>query len=282
MSPASDSVTPSARISPDYIQYGNHGKYVLQVNGNAQFIKADLAAGSQLDQTANARQMILPTTYLHNLGYTSARSAIGTTVTIGISDYLGHQQTLTATVVGIQNASLLADAANINRALRDDLTATQTQGRPATVKTGYASAVVTYSSGHLAAVKRTLEDGRVHRPDGRRSARHLHHRDQRHRRRPRRVRGHRPRRRRLRDRQHPPDERAGTHPRDRAHESDGHARRPDLRPLQPRSHLHRLPRQRNRRRSWRSCSARLAAELSPEASSPDSRDCTSCCSPPPR
>ena len=151
------SITPSARISPDYIEYGTHGEYVLQVNGNAQFVKADLAAGSQLDQTTTARQIVLPTTYLHNLGYTGPASAVGTTVTIGISDYLGHQHTVTATVAGVQNASLLADSANINRALRNDLVATQTQGRPASVKTAYASAVVTYSAGHLSAVKRALK-----------------------------------------------------------------------------------------------------------------------------
>jgi putative ABC transport system permease protein len=151
------SVTPSARISPDYIEYGTHGKYVLQVNGNAQFVKADLAAGRQLDQSASAPQIILPTTYLHNLGFGRPRTAVGSTVTIGISDYLGHHHSVRAAVVGVQNASLLADSANLNRALRDRLVAAQTQGRPASVKTGYASAVVTYSAGDLSAVKRALK-----------------------------------------------------------------------------------------------------------------------------
>jgi putative ABC transport system permease protein len=140
-------VSPSAQVSPDYIQYGAHGKYVLSLSANSALTKADLAAGSQLSSTNSADQILLPTTYLHNLGFTSAKQAVGQTVTIGITDYTGTSHVQQATVVGIQNATLFGGGAESNTALTSALESIQKSGQPASVKTNYASATITYKTG---------------------------------------------------------------------------------------------------------------------------------------
>lgn len=158
-----ESVAPSVQVSPDYIQFDGHGRYVLGVNANAAIIKADLAAGKQLDNNASDNQIMLPTTYVHNLGFGTASAAIGKTVSIGITDYTGAQQMVQATVVGIQNATLLGGGAGLNSALTSALQTTQATGKPTSITTSYASATVTFASGsssaQVASLKKSLSAG---------------------------------------------------------------------------------------------------------------------------
>jgi putative ABC transport system permease protein len=139
-------VQPSVRISPDWISYASNGKYVLSVNGNAQFINADLAAGKQLSASSSADQVMLPTTYLKNMGLGTAASAIGKTVTVGLTDYLGGTHTVTATVVGVQNESLFSSGVGFNTAMTKDVQALQNTGKPASVTTSYGSATITFAT----------------------------------------------------------------------------------------------------------------------------------------
>ena len=132
-------------VTPSWIGYADHGQWVLTVNA-VRGVKADLAAGAQLDRTSDENQIVLPTTYLGNLGLGSAKNAIGKTVTIGIKDYLGAMHEVTATVVGIQNATLFSSGAALNDALRSALQTAQATGRPATVVTGYGSATATFAA----------------------------------------------------------------------------------------------------------------------------------------
>ncbi|MDQ1576028.1 MAG: putative transport system permease protein [Microbacteriaceae bacterium] len=140
-------VAPSIRLTPDYIQYGSNGKYVLTLSADAALTKADLASGAQLNDSSTANEIMLPTTYLTNLGFSSAKQAIGQTVTIGVTDYVGQQHVVTATVTGIQNETLFGAGASANTALTDILQQTEATGRPASVLTNYASATITFTSG---------------------------------------------------------------------------------------------------------------------------------------
>jgi putative ABC transport system permease protein len=135
----------NSAISPSWISYADNGKWVLTMNP-VRGVKADLAAGGQLDDSASTRQLILPTTYLANLGLGSAKNAAGKTVTIGIKDYLGTMHEVTAQLVGIQNATLFASGASVNNALRQELQSTAAIGRPAAIGTTYGSATVTFSA----------------------------------------------------------------------------------------------------------------------------------------
>jgi putative ABC transport system permease protein len=139
-----DSVSPSIEVAPDYIQYQPHGKYVLALSTSAGLSKADLAAGAQLNDSSRAHQLLLPFNYVKPLGFSSAKDAVGKPVTIGITNYAGRQTTVTATVIGVQNTSLFGVGAGTNTALTMQLQKTQAVGKPATIKTDYASALVTF------------------------------------------------------------------------------------------------------------------------------------------
>jgi putative ABC transport system permease protein len=135
------SVDPSVRVTPDYVEYDGKGKFELIVNATATITTADLAAGAQLDNASATDQLLLPTTYLGNLGYADAKAAVGTSVTIGITDATGAQQEIPATVVGVQNETILGAGAGLNRHLLDHLHDIQVTGQPAGASAGYASAV---------------------------------------------------------------------------------------------------------------------------------------------
>ncbi|GAA4369298.1 ABC transporter permease [Paeniglutamicibacter cryotolerans] len=135
-----ESVEPVVLVSPDYIQYGNHGKFQLSLNPVAGITRADLASGSQLDESGTESQILLPTSYLDSMGLGTAEEAVGKTVRIGITDYAGKQSTVNATVVGVQNETLLGTTAGINQHLINELVAIQNTGRPASLVQGYVMA----------------------------------------------------------------------------------------------------------------------------------------------
>ncbi|MGN6204647.1 ABC transporter permease [Humibacter sp.] len=136
------SVTGNTGINPSWISYAAGGKWVVTMNP-VRNIKADLASGAQLENGSNQNQIVLPTTYLHNLGLGTAKDAVGKTVTIGIKDYLGSMHEVDATIVGIQNATLFTSGASVNDTLRGSLVTAQTTGKPAAVATTYGSATAT-------------------------------------------------------------------------------------------------------------------------------------------
>lgn len=153
-------VNPSVQVSPSYIEYGTHGKYELSVNATAALTKADLAAGSQLSDSDKKNEVLLPTSYLKNLGFTNAESAVGQTVTIGINDYQGVQHEVTATVVGVQNATLLGSGVGLNQNLTNELSTVQSTGRPASAGESYIVATAHFdanaSAAKVAALKKSL------------------------------------------------------------------------------------------------------------------------------
>lgn len=153
------SASGNTSVTPSWISYADHGEWVLTVNA-VRGVKADLAAGAQLDGAESGNQIMLPTTYLGNLGLGSAQDAIGRTVTIGIKDYLGTMHEVTATVVGIQNATLFSSGASLNDPLRAALQTAQATGRPASVTPGYGSATATFAANatpqQISAIKSAL------------------------------------------------------------------------------------------------------------------------------
>jgi putative ABC transport system permease protein len=141
------SVRPAVALSPKYAEHGNQGKYVVSLSANAGELRADLAAGKQLDDDSRTNQVILPTDYLHNLGLGSATAAVGKQLTFAVDDYQGTEHTLTATVVGVQNQSLFGGGAGANAALTDAMQTAQETGKPSSIATSYASATATLDTG---------------------------------------------------------------------------------------------------------------------------------------
>jgi putative ABC transport system permease protein len=155
-------VDPLVQVRPDFIEFGNNGKYELTVNSNSAIAKADLAAGNQLDATTDAYELLIPTTYLENLGFSDATEAAGAPVTIGITDFLGEMHLVSATIVGVQNETLFGAGAAINAALVAELDALQNTGKPATTTSGYAAATATFdpetSESDVLALQNALAD----------------------------------------------------------------------------------------------------------------------------
>jgi putative ABC transport system permease protein len=152
------SVDPAVRVSPDYVEYAGNGKFELTVSQTGTITTADLAAGAQLDNSSSSDQLLLPTTYLDNLGYANAQAAVGTKVSIGITDYSGTQQTVAATVVGVQNETLLGTGAALNRSLVAHLHTVAVTGEPAGVTAGYATAVAHFDASATKAQITTIKN----------------------------------------------------------------------------------------------------------------------------
>jgi putative ABC transport system permease protein len=155
------SVQPAVALTPKWMEYGSNGKYDVSISADAGATKADLAAGAQLSDSTSSNQVLLPTNYIKNLGFGTAKKAVGKTVTVAVSDYLGTEHDLTATVVGVQNQSLFGSGASANQAFTTALANAQETGKPAAVSSGYASATAKVSSGaDVSAIKSTLsKDG---------------------------------------------------------------------------------------------------------------------------
>ncbi|WP_448712156.1 ABC transporter permease [Microbacterium profundi] len=104
----------------------------------------------------------MPGSYLDALDLGDAEAAVGQTVTIGISDYLGEMHEVDATVAGILNESLFATGASLNQGLTDKLVEVQATGRPDSLPQGYFAATVTFDTGanadDITALKDRLAD----------------------------------------------------------------------------------------------------------------------------
>ncbi|SBS71766.1 ABC transporter permease [uncultured Microbacterium sp.] len=123
-------VSAVRQVRPRYIESGNGGKYVLDVNATANLTTPDLAAGTQLDNSGTEPQILLLSSYVDALGLPNAARAIGSTVRIGIADYTGQLHEVAATVTGVQNETILASGAALNEALLEQLHTVQSIGQP--------------------------------------------------------------------------------------------------------------------------------------------------------
>lgn len=160
--PGITSVDPLVSVRPDYVEYADNGKFQLSVNALSAGIRIELAAGSQFDAGTTENQIILPTTYVETLGFGSNDDAIGTTVTIGITNALREQTTLEATVVGLQEPTLFGASPSLNPALTTALYDAQNVGNPVDAVSQYASATARFdadaSEAEIAAIKADLVD----------------------------------------------------------------------------------------------------------------------------
>ncbi|MEO6200359.1 MAG: FtsX-like permease family protein [Cryobacterium sp.] len=155
-------VDPSVRVSPDYIEYDGQGKFQVNVNPSTTPTTADLAAGSQLRQTGDAGQILLPTSYLESLGFADAQAAVGQSVTLAITDYAGTQQNVQAVVAGVQNETILGSGVTFNQPLIDQMHTIELTGRPTGATEAYATAIAYFdadaSPEQVSAIKADLSD----------------------------------------------------------------------------------------------------------------------------
>lgn len=134
-----EDVQPIRIASPEYIGGKADNKYQAAVQTFIDGSKFELDAGSLPDNKKSESEILLPASYVGPLGYSSAAAAIGQTVTFGIKSPLGEIEMVPATIGGVQQQSLLADANGIsgNKSLIDVLAGIQTRGLPADAANKY-------------------------------------------------------------------------------------------------------------------------------------------------
>jgi putative ABC transport system permease protein len=151
-------VEPITTAALDYVRVGD-ARYLVSIDPTSSIGQADLAAGAQLDRDSSEHQLVLPDSYVEALGLGDAEAAVGTAVVLGLTDVLGQQHEIAATLVGITNPSLLGGGAGANTALAEELATIQAAGVDAPAR--YAAATGRFDPDDddaLAAVKAEVED----------------------------------------------------------------------------------------------------------------------------
>ncbi|MEO7905252.1 MAG: FtsX-like permease family protein [Candidatus Saccharimonadales bacterium] len=139
------SAKPSIVVSPDYIQGANNDKYVLSTQEVVDSANFQYDAGKIPSDSATNNQILIPADYVSPLGFSSAADAVGKSITLGVSNPLAVQHTVKATIVGVQQASILSQGgATINKSLVDALRSYQTEGLPASATDKYFAAVAKF------------------------------------------------------------------------------------------------------------------------------------------
>lgn len=136
------SAEPLLNATPDYVFGPNNEKYQLAVSAFIGGTNLDLVSGKLPDNGSAENELIIPFDFSSVLGLTSPNDAIGKPVTIGISSAAGVQREIKATVVGVQEKSLMSlGGATVNDALMRNLVAVQSEGRPSAAATGYMAVI---------------------------------------------------------------------------------------------------------------------------------------------
>lgn len=143
-----NSVQPTLAISPRYIANGTGEKYTITANGSGSGVTLQLKSGAQPNETTGEYQVVLPTSYVSLLGFSSNSAAIGQTVDIGAADAAGTASVLQATVVGVAATSLggAGDVVTTNTALTQKLYDVQSVGLSAASKERFAMATVRFDA----------------------------------------------------------------------------------------------------------------------------------------
>ena len=148
-------------VAPDYIAYDGGEKYQFSASALNSGIVVDLVAGEELDSASANPELVLPADYIEPLGYDSNEDAIGTTVTIAISDAMGEQHLLDATVAGVYEPTLFGSSAVLNNTLTTSLFDLQATGLPSSAD-GFSRATVRFDDSldeaGVTALKTELDD----------------------------------------------------------------------------------------------------------------------------
>jgi len=154
---------PFLNIVADYIIGPNFEKYTVTISAYITGTNLGLLSGELPDNGSADLQIIIPHNYVPVLGFNSPDAAVGKKIALAITSALGEQGTVDATVVGVQENSLLSiNGASVNDSLLRNLFAVQSEGKPATAQDGYAAVVARVgtdiSPGEMERIKNELKD----------------------------------------------------------------------------------------------------------------------------
>lgn len=136
------SAEPLLAAAPDYIEGPNGEKYQIMTSPFISGTNLELVSGNLPDNGSAENELTLPFDHWSVLGFDTPEAAVGKTVTFGITTAAGKQEKVQATIVGVQEKSLVdLGGANANDALMRSLSAVQSEGRPASAPEGYMAVI---------------------------------------------------------------------------------------------------------------------------------------------
>ena len=121
-------IDPVRSVSTDWVSTASSDRFEFSVNPQSAVTVADLEAGAQLDHSGAQFEVVLPNDYLDALAFDSSDDAVGTEITIGMTDITGETHELSAEIVGVSRSSLFASGAGANNALVTELASLRTAG----------------------------------------------------------------------------------------------------------------------------------------------------------
>ncbi len=153
-------VVPVKSVTIDYVQAPGGDPYVARAGSLVAGQTPQMGAGVAPDDGSQALQVALPDALVEPMGFADADAAVGSTVTIAVTDPVRTQHTVEATVTGvIEEAFGSTTTLTTNAALEDALSAAQNTGVPAEQLDRYASASATMAAGaNVTDVKAALTD----------------------------------------------------------------------------------------------------------------------------
>lgn len=146
--PEITSVTPFQNVTSEYITAGGE-KYMIDVVPlRTESLTYDIATGKSINNQTDRYEVLLPSTFVAPLGFSSNEAAIGKTVQLAVSDQNKTSKEFTATIVGVANKSFFSqDGLIMNRALSTATLDYQNIGKTAAQKSVYTTFFAEFDSG---------------------------------------------------------------------------------------------------------------------------------------
>ncbi len=144
------SVEPLLSVAPDYIASATNAdnKYKFTISQTVGTSNLDMSAGRAVNNTSDDKEVTVPISYASSLGFSATGDAVGKKVLIGITDANGQKSSFEATIVGVQQKTLVGStAAYANNAIFNKLYETQTTGLPASTKDAYPAVSAVFADG---------------------------------------------------------------------------------------------------------------------------------------
>lgn len=146
--PEITSVTPFQNVTSEYITAGGE-KYMIDVVPlRTESLTYDIATGKSINNQTDRYEVLLPSTFVAPLGFSSNEAAIGKTIQLAVSDQNKTSKEFTATIVGVANKSFFSqDGLIMNRALSTATLDYQNIGKTAAQKSVYTTFFAEFDSG---------------------------------------------------------------------------------------------------------------------------------------
>lgn len=153
---AVDAAELAPAIQTSFIRHGDGQAYRFGLGDSIPGMTFSLVAGDQLDYDGAAPELVLPESYLDDLGFDTPADAVGEDVVIGVRDVTGTLHDVDVSVVGVIEPTLLTDAPRGNYALTVALFDAQSTGLPDDLRDAYPGLVAEVSD--VTAATEQLED----------------------------------------------------------------------------------------------------------------------------